>query len=533
MALSQRLNLKQQQSLVMTPQLQEAIRLLQMSNFELTAYVEEELEQNPLLERDEPDRDEPNRDEPNRDEPNREDAAPAAEPNGLADDAGATDDGGFDDGAGTPADSMELANADSLPADGDSPLDTDYDNVWDNGNSPAAADAGPVAYDTRSSGSGGRTDFSDIDNSIESRVSYTITLRDHLTGQLNVDIQDQVDRIIGLHLIEMLDEAGRLVGDLDEVSERLGCDLARVEDVLARIQRFDPPGIFARDLKECFEIQLRERDRLDPAMQILLDNLHLFEKYDRAAIMKICRVDQEDFEEMWSDLRSLNPKPASQFEHEVAQPVVPDILMWPHADGGWRVELNTETLPRVLVNRQYYSRISRGVRAKKDQDYIADQLNSANWLIKALHQRATTILRVATEIVRRQDAFFVHGVSHMRPLILRDVAEAISVHESTVSRVTSNKYMASPRGIYELKYFFSSSLSSADGGMAHSAEAVRFQIKGLCDAEIADTVLSDDDIAARLREDGIDIARRTVAKYREAMNIPSSVRRRRIKAGKI
>ena len=219
--------------------------------------------------------------------------------------------------------------------------------------------------------------------------------------------------------------------------------------------------------------------------------------------------------------------------HEVAQPVVPDILMRAHADGGWQVELNTETLPRVLVNRQYYSRISRESRNKKDQEYLTDQLSTANWLVKALHQRATTILKVASEIVRQQDAFFVHGVSRMRPLILRDVAEAISVHESTVSRVTSNKFMATPRGIYELKYFFSASLSSADGGVAHSAEAVRFHIKALCDAETTDTVLSDDDIAALLRKDGIDIARRTVAKYREAMHIPSSVKRRRMKAGKI
>jgi len=518
MALTQRLNLKQQQSLVMTPQLQEAIRLLQMSNFELTVYVEEELEQNPLLEHD---------------DTNRDDAAPTTEPNGLADEAGAGDESGFEDGADSPADSMDLANADSLPADSDSPLDTDYDNVWDSGNSPAAADTGPISFDTRSSGSGGRTDFTNIESSIESRVSDTITLRDYLTGQLNVDILDQVDRIIGLHLIELLDETGRLTGNLADVSERLGCDLVRVETVLARLQRFDPPGIFARDLKECFAIQLREKNRLDPAMQILLENLHLFEKYDRTAIMKVCRVDQEDFEEMWSDLRSLNPKPASQFEHEVAQPVVPDILMRPHADGGWQVDLNSETLPRVLVNRQYFSRISRSTRDKKDQEYITDQLNSANWLVKALHQRATTILKVATEIVRQQDAFFVHGVSHMRPLILRDVAEAVSVHESTVSRVTSNKYMASPRGIFELKYFFSSSLSSADGGTAHSAEAVRFRIKRLCDAESADNVLSDDDIAGMLRADGIDIARRTVAKYREALNIPSSIRRRRIKAQKI
>ena len=518
MALSHRLSLKQQQSLVMTPQLQEAIKLLQMSNIELTAYVEEELEQNPLLERE---------------EAGRDDAGTAGEPEGLADDSGTSDDFELGDGMDSPVDSMELANAESMPAEGDSPLDTNYDNVWDSGNSPATADTAPTSYDVGSTGPGGRTDFSDIDNSIESRIGDNITLRDHLTGQLNIDIQNPADRIIGLYLIELLDEVGRFAGNCEEVADRLGCDIARVETVLEKMQRLDPSGIFARDLKECFEIQLREKDRLDPTMQTLLDNLHLFEKYDRPAILKVCRIDEEDFQEMMADLRSLNPRPASLFEHEIAQPVTPDILMRLHADGGWQVELNTETLPRVLINRQYYSHVGRGAHKKKDQEYLTDQLNSANWLVKALHQRATTILKVATEIVRQQDAFFVHGVSHMRPLILRDVAEAISVHESTVSRVTSNKYMASPRGIFELKYFFSASLSSADGGVAHSAEAVRFRIKGLCDAETADTVLSDDDIAARLREGGVDIARRTVAKYREAMNIPSSVKRRRMKAGKM
>ncbi|MDH5410227.1 MAG: RNA polymerase sigma-54 factor, partial [Alphaproteobacteria bacterium] len=338
MALSHRLSQKQQQSLVMTPQLQEAIKLLQMSNIELTAYVEEELEQNPLLEHE---------------DANSDAAAPAGELNELAENSEVSDDSGFEDGLDSPVDSMELADAVSMPAEGDAPLDIDYDNVWDGGNSPATADAGPVSYDAGSSAaSGGSSDFSDIDNSIESRISGNITLRDHLSGQLNVDIQDQVDRIIGLHLIELLDEAGRFAGNCEELAVRLGCDLGRVEAVLDQMQRFDPPGIFARDLKECFEIQLREKDRLDPAMQALLENLHLFEKYDRAAIMKACRVDEEDFQEMMADLRSLNPRPASLFEHEVAQPVSPDILMRAHADGGWQVELNNDTLPRVLINRQ-------------------------------------------------------------------------------------------------------------------------------------------------------------------------------------
>lgn len=519
MVLSHRLNLKQQQSLVMTPQLQEAIKLLQMSNIELAGYIEAELEQNPLLELDDSERDDP--------------VAPDGDGDGI-DDRNPPDENGFDDAADQLQDSLELANAESLPDAADTPLDTSYDDVWDSDSSPANADLGPAAYDAApTTGSAGSTAFNAIDDGIESRVSDSLTLRDHLTGQLNVDFQDAADRMIGLYLIEMLDESGRLAGELTEAAERLGCSLDRVEAVLERMQGFDPPGVFARNLKECFEIQLREKDRLDPAMQALLDNLHLFEKYDRQALLKVCRVDDEDFQEMLADLRALNPYPASMFEHDLIQPITPDVLMRPHPDGGWQVELNTETLPRVLVNRQYFSHVSRGARRKKDREYLVEQLNSANWLVKALHQRATTILKVSAEIVRQQDAFFVHGVSHMRPLILRDVAEAVSVHESTVSRVTSNKYMASPRGIFELKYFFSASLSSADGQNAHSAEAVRFRVKALCDAETADTVLSDDDIASRLRDDGIDIARRTVAKYREAMSIPSSVRRRRMKAGKL
>ncbi len=512
MALTPRLDLRQTTSLVMTPQLQQAIKLLQMSNMELAEYVEAELEQNPLLEHDEREQSE-----------GQDDAAPA---------------NGADDGAadGTqdpepPQDSLDLASADSMPADGDAPLDTDYENVWDGGDS-ADFDGSSLRFDATRIGSGGRADFSDSESGIEATLSSEITLQDHLLEQLGVDIVDPGDRLIGLHLITMLDGAGRLSGDLSDVADRLGCPLERVEDVLARMQRFDPPGVFARDLKECFAIQLREMDRLDPAMQRLLDNMHLFEKYDLAGLRKACGVDKEDFADMLAEIRSLQPKPGALFEHEIAQPVIPDVLMRPQADGGWRLELNADTLPRVLVNRHYYADIARGARDKEAKEYLSERLNSASWLVKALHQRATTILKVAAEIVRQQDGFFEHGVTNMRPLVLRDIAEVIDMHESTVSRVTSNKYMATPRGIFELKYFFSAALSSADGGATHSAEAVRHRIKELCDAEQPGAILSDDDITDRLREEGVDIARRTVAKYREAINIPSSVKRRRIKSGR-
>jgi len=510
MALTPRIDLRQTTSLVMTPQLQQAIKLLQMSNIELAQYVEAELEQNPLLERDEEESAEV-----------RVDDAPA---NGAGE--GPVDEPQDPD---SPQDSLDLANADSMPSDSDAPLDTDYENLWD-GEATEPFEDSSLRFDAARVGSGGSADFSDPESGIEATLSSEVTLRDHLLGQLNVDISDPGDRLIGVHLIAMLDEAGRLSGSLAEVANQLGCPIETAENVLSRMQRFDPSGIFARDLKECFAIQLREMDRLDPAMQRLLDHLHLFEKYDLAGLRKACRVSEEDFADMLAEIRSLQPKPATLFEHEVAQPVVPDVLMRPQSDGGWRVELNSDTLPRVLVNRHYYADIVRGVRDKEAKDYLSERLNSASWLVKALHQRATTILKVAAEIVRQQDEFFEYGVAHMRPLVLRDIAEVINMHESTVSRVTSNKYMATPRGIFELKYFFSAALSSADGGTAHSAEAVRHRIKELCDAEPPNAILSDDDIADRLRKEGVDIARRTVAKYREAINIPSSVKRRRIKS---
>ncbi len=309
----------------------------------------------------------------------------------------------------------------------------------------------------------------------------------------------------------------------------LGCEPARVEAVLARLQQFDPAGVFARDLPECLALQLRDRDRLDPAMRTLLDNLPLLATRNLAALMRVCQVDAEDVAEMIAEIKSLDPRPGLAFDPPLAQPVVPDILMRAQPEGGWIVELNAETLPRVLVNNRYHAQVSRVARNKAEKDYLTDRLQAANWLVKSLHQRATTILKVAAEIVRQQDAFFRRGVQALRPLILRDIAEAIGMHESTVSRVTSNKHMATPRGVYELKYFFTSSIPASSGGEAHSAEAVRHLIRSMIDREPAAATLSDERIVELLQRDGVDIARRTVAKYREAMRIPSSVQRRREK----
>ena len=504
MALSHRLELKHTQSLVLTPQVQLTLKLMKLSNLELSEYVEEELRENPLVERREQDDD------------------AAQEPlNGAASDTAAPD----PEDASNPRDSMELATSESLPADSDSPLDTDYENFWDSG-APAG---GASAFGTPSAGAGGRSDFSEFSPDIEATLSQQTTLRDHLQGQIAVDFTDPGDRLIGLYLIEMLTEAGYLDGGLDDMAEKLGCPTAKVEAVLERLQRFDPPGIFARSAAECFALQLRERDRLDPAMQALLDNLKLLGERKFKALEKICGVDIEDIQDMEAEILTLKRAPAEDFIHEIAQTLVPDILMRGLPEGGWHFELNPDTLPRILVNRQYHARISSEARNPEEQKYLNEKLQSANWLMNALDQRQKTILKVATEIVCQQDAFFRYGVSHMRPLVLRDIAEVVKVHESTVSRVTSNKYMATPRGIFELKYFFTAALSSTEGGSTHSAESVRHRIKELCNDEPPDSILSDDDIVTALRDHGIDIARRTVAKYRCTMNIPSSVERRRRK----
>ncbi len=520
MAVTQRLDLRQSQTLVMTPQLQQAIKLLELSNQELTSYVEQELEQNPLLERGDESRAESG-------------DLMSAEPGG---DGGPDDIGGDgalgQDNGGDPLDASDYSQRETLPDDRNSPLDTDYENVYssDNGGDNAAAVAEMAGLNSwRTAGSGGRSDFGDEDG-LEQTLSRDITLHEHLEQQLGLDIADPTDRLIGLQIIDLVDDSGYVSGDLAAIAQRLNCSLDRVEAVLLRLQQFDPIGICARNLAECLALQLRERDRLDPAMQALLQHLDLLAKHDRAQLMKLCGVDAEDLSDMVAEIRSLNPRPGASFERTPAQTVVPDILVFRQPDGSWGVELNSETLPRLLVNQHYYTTVSTKAHSKQDRDYLADRLSAANWLVKTLHQRATTILKVASEIVRQQEAFFLHGIQYMKPLIRRDIATEIEMHESTVSRVATNKYMATPRGLFEMRYFFSATIQGADGAANHSAEAVRSRIKEMIDAETAETVLSDDQLVVILKEQGVDIARRTVAKYRESLKIPSSVQRRREKA---
>ncbi|WP_299437913.1 RNA polymerase factor sigma-54 [uncultured Rhodospira sp.] len=508
MVLAPRLDLRQAQSLVMTPQLQQAIKLLQMSNIDLSTYVEQELERNPLLERDE-----------------RADfVAPAARAEDRADaDAAVVVDRGAGEGA-----------------DGPSPLDQDYNTDRDEagaGDMAAAADGAGgldalgLGMGAWGGGGGGAHDFGEDTRDLEETLSRPASLREHLDAQMAVDLTDPVDRMIGTHLVGHLDACGYLAVSVEEAALALGVPVSRVEAVLARMQALDPPGLFARSLKECLALQLADRNRLDPAMVALLDHLELLGRRDLPALMKVCGVDAEDLRDMIAEIRALDPKPALAFEGEPIRTVVPDVVMRPNPEGGWLVELNSDTLPRVLVNRRYLARVQPSAKGDKAvRAFLGEQMQNANWLVKALDQRATTIIKVAAEIIRQQDAFLELGLPGLRPLILRDVANAIGMHESTVSRVTSNKYIATPRGLFELKYFFTQAINSSAGGEAHSAEAVRARIKALIDAEPPKGVLSDDRIVAILRAEGVDIARRTVAKYREGMRIPSSVQRRREKA---
>jgi len=521
MALTQRLEFRQSQSLVMTPQLMQAIKLLQLSNLDLATFVEEELERNPLLERanDGPEA-------PVAGEQQMAERVDYAEGEGGGEDLG-------DSGSST-GESYEPVQEDWMSRDLGSrteieqTLDTGLDNVFSEEPAEAAArtaqDAAPTTYTEWGGGASGDEDYN-----LEAFVAAETTLSDHLAEQAAVAFTTQADRMIGQYLIDLVDEAGYLPADLGQATERLGAEQADVDAVLGVLQTFDPPGICARNLSECLAIQLRELDRYDPAMQALVEHLDLLAKRDFTALRKLCGVDDEDLVDMIGEIRRLDPKPGLRFGTTRTQTMVPDVYVRPGPDGGWLVELNSDTLPRVLVNQRYYSELSKTIRKDGDKSYFTDCLQNATWLVRALDQRARTILKVATEIVRQQDGFFTHGVAHLRPLNLKAVADAIQMHESTVSRVTANKYMATNRGTFELKYFFTASIASADGGEAHSAEAVRHHIKQLIDAEEPSAILSDDTIVEKLRAAGIDIARRTVAKYREAMRIPSSVQRRRDK----
>ncbi|WP_426029367.1 RNA polymerase factor sigma-54 [Caulobacter sp. DWP3-1-3b2] len=497
MALGHRLELRQGQGLVITPQLQQAIKLLQLSNLELDAFVEAELERNPLLQ--------------------REDGPVEAERASEAPE-GATENLGLD----SVSDSAASGQMDATPDD----VSPGERATGDGPDSENGAEQAGGAIDWSRTGGGGNFES---DDNYESALTRPPTLTEHLTGQLSVAGLSPAQNVVARVLIDAVDETGYLRADLDEVAERLGCELAFVEGVLGALQGFEPAGVLARDVRECLALQLNDVNRYDPCMAALLDNLDLLAKRDMNGLRKICGVDDEDLREMIAEIRALTPRPGAAFHSDPPQTLVPDVHVRETPGGLWHVELNTDTLPKVLVDQRYHARVSKGARSDQEKSFVSDCFATANWLVKSLDQRAKTILKVSSEIVRQQDGFLAYGVEHLRPLNLKTVADAIGMHESTVSRVTSNKYMATPRGVFELKYFFTSAIQATEGGEAHSAASVRHKIKGLVEAERSEAdVHSDDAIVEILKGAGVDIARRTVAKYREALRIPSSVERRRL-----
>ena len=484
-----RLELRHGQSLVMTQALQQSIKLLQCTSLELRQYVDQELEKNPFL----------SQEEGEGDVISPEEEKPAATEN------------------------------DGEPREADFSDDQQFtaDDSWDES---AEAETDYLRYDqstgTRSDSYSGEDDT----RNIEDNPSRGVTLREHLLEQLHLEIHDTVQRMIGAYLIDVIDESGYIKEDLPTLSGTLGIEAGEAEAVLTILQTFDPPGVCARNLSECLALQLKDQNRLDPAMLALLDHLPLFADGKFDELQKRCGVDKEDLKQMILEIRALNPKPGNAFTHEVSQTIEPDIFVRRLLDGNWHIELNMNNFPKVMVNKRYYKKITAETRNKKDKDYLCEQFGSANWLVRALEQRAQTMLKVGGELLKQQDAFFRLGVRYLKPMTLKDIAAETGYHESTISRVTNGKYLLCPRGTFELKYFFTSALTrSVGGGDDVSSESVKHYISEMILAETVDSILSDDDIVEKLKERNINIARRTIAKYREALNIPSSPKRKRLK----
>lgn len=494
---NQRLELRQSQALVMTPQLQQSIKFLQLSTIELSNYLSQELEKNPLLAKEEGMEESL---EPASNDDNDEEALTHAEKTSEVEDV--TSD-------------METTSYEEGAT---------FSEGWEP-DSRALYDGAPSQ---RFEGAG-RQYATQNDFAWENNTAEDVTLKHYIADQIAIEIQDHQQQMIALHLADVLEDSGYLTADLNVLAENLGCTLSDVEAVVALVQRLDPPGVFARSVEECLALQLKDKNRYDPIIATLLSRLDLLAKGEIKTLQKLCQVTEEELLEMVKEIKQLNPKPGSNFSAETIQVIQPDVFLKRDGNGNWVVELNSDALPKLLVNKRYHAEILEKAASETDRKYLTEQLNSANWLIKALDQRANTILKVATEIAIQQRDFFEKGIRFLKPLTLAGIAQILGVHESTVSRVTANKYLATPLGVYEMKYFFSSSIQNAAGEEEFSSKSIQFLIAEMIRNEKAGSVLSDDKIAILLKQRGIDIARRTVAKYREAANIPPSSQRKREK----
>lgn len=498
---------RQSQNLVMTQALQQSIKLLQLSSVELQEFIDTEIEKNPLLAREE------------NDASQAEDAPPS--------------DSEAQDGE-APAEAKELEVSDNDFSVSTSLEDESYANEW--GDSEALSLGRVSAGGHEASGSKNAFGDATEEPDIEGAACREQTLREFLLEQIHMDFVDPVQALIAEKLVDLLDDAGYLREDTRALADTLGIPQAEVDAVVARLQQLEPVGVFARSLSECLRLQLADMNRLDPVMEVLLEHLAMLGEGKIAALRKKCAADEEDFAEMLADIRRCNPKPGFGFAREEPQAVIPDVivrrgqLIQNGKDSAhWRIELNTEALPKVLINKSYVAEVNARVDDKVTRKFVSEQMANANWLMKALDSRAQTILKVTQEIVKQQEKFLLHGIRFLKPLVLKDIAAAVGMHESTISRVTTAKYMATPRGTLELKFFFNSSIQAAGGSTDFSSKTVMYYIKELVEAEDSKHILSDDGIVKLLKHKNIDVARRTVTKYREEMGIPSSVIRRRLK----
>ncbi len=487
MANNQRLELRQSQTLVMTAQMKQSLEMLQMPSIELGQKLAQELEKNPFL---------------SRDEQGQETSLDQEESSQEK-----------------YSDSEEIKDIVDAPKTFETEQEVN-NNEWETSNSEIYTEEAGFYVPNHHGGSG------EEGYSFENIAEKEKSLKEYILAQINTDITEPAQRLIALHLLEQLDDAGYISAEYVTLKDTLGCEISLIDNVLNILQKFDPPGIFARNLKECLSIQLREKNHLDPAMQVLLDNLDLLAKHQNDELLKLCQVSKEDLLEMIQEIKKLDPKPGSNFQNENIIINQPDIFVKRNAKGGWSIELNNEVLPRVLVNKKYYSEVLEKTKDQNEKKFLSEQINQANWWVKTLNQRAETILKVATEIVNKQSDFFNKGILYLRPLILKDIAEELKLHESTISRVVNNKYMTSPRGTFELKYFFTSAIKSSYQEQSFSSESIKHLIKQAIDSEEKSKPYSDDKIVEILKNKGVDIARRTVAKYREELKISSSTERK-------
>ena len=481
MKINQQLKIKQNQSIVMTPQLQQAIKLLQLTNIELAEYVENAKLENPFIKEDLTIK---------KMETNEQKTSDVLE--------------------------NTKQNEDPLKINSD----LEMSNSFDTHISERSFEKNNTTI--KNNFENKNTFLSEV---IENTVSNKISLKEYLTNQITLSFEKK-DQSVAISLIDYLHPSGWLIHPVEEIAEELNKPMNYIEEIIEQLQSLEPIGIFAKNLSECLKIQLKEKGILNKTYQVLIDNLTLITKGKIKTLSKLCEIENDKIIQMVNIIKTLNPKPAENFNDEPLRISEPDIIVT-KTNKGWKIDLNKSTLPTIDLDEDYINEISNLNLGGDDNEFTANKIGEAKWLQKAVDQRNKTILKVSSVILQKQIGFFKHGLSHMKPLILKDVADAIGMHESTVSRVTNSKLILTDWGLLSLKEFFSAAIPSSEESDKHAASAVREALKKLISTEVSSKPLSDEKIADVLSNQGIDVARRTVAKYRDMLSIPSSAERKR------